>query len=685
MSGSGWLMCHAISKDYPGYTYEETESKIKHALNDAPGAHSCEHIRKQGFSCHGYCGVNSPVIKLRKARFAALPHPYIANDGGIFELGITRDGEEKRTRLSNFTATITEEIRRDDGWNEPELELTLEGILNGGDNKTSTIKAADYKHMGWVNAKWGAGAIIEAGKGNQDSLRAAIQYLSENTDQRIIYVHTGWRKINGAWCYLHGKGAIGAQGSVSNIDVDLGQGLDDFGLPEPPDDPREAYEASLTLLDVADHQIMVPLVAATFLSVLAEPLGIDFVPWVYGATGTYKSSIMALCQAHHGAFTRTNLPGAWSSTANALEKRSFTLKDTLLTVDDFAPQSSSSGDYRQQSNADRFIRALGNRAGRQRLQADLQEARTFHPRGLVVSTAELLPVGQSILARIVPIEITQDQVDLAALSKAQELAAKGLFSSCMAAFVKRMAASMGSDLKNELRQKHDAFRLQLQSDGHARIPEALAWLAVGWELFKDFGSEVLSQDPVPHIDHMELLKNLSCRHATLVNGEDPAQLFVDTLADLFRAGKVWVKGIPSQPGQHDTCNNNKMPAYPMVHDEHATLIGWLSCDRSELLLNPTEGYVVVVDAVKRQGDYLGRKRTVFRALKNRGWIRSQKDRNTVQQRIEGKNTRVLALSFAAVIPDEDTLQLVHTESNQTAPPTTIVGRRTGWAGIRAEG
>ena len=59
--------------------------------------------------------------------------------------------------------------------------------------------------------------------------------------------------------------------------------------------------------------------------------------WLEGITGSLKSTIAALFLSHFGNFARTNLPGAWSSTANALEKRAFALKDVMFVIDDYAP------------------------------------------------------------------------------------------------------------------------------------------------------------------------------------------------------------------------------------------------------------------------------------------------------------------------------------------------------------
>ena len=39
--------------------------------------------------------------------------------------------------------------------------------------------------------------------------------------ERTVYTHTGWRKLDGKWAYLHGGGAIGASGAVAGVETSL--------------------------------------------------------------------------------------------------------------------------------------------------------------------------------------------------------------------------------------------------------------------------------------------------------------------------------------------------------------------------------------------------------------------------------------------------------------------------------
>ena len=113
--------------------------------------------------------------------------------------------------------------------------------------------------------------------------------------------------------------------------------------------------------------------------------------WLEGQTGTLKSTIGALFLSHYGDFDRTHLPGAWSSTANALEKRAFTLQDSLFVVDDYVTTALNAREMA--TTATRVLRAQGNLAGRGRLRSDLTERPAFPPRGLIVGTGGQHPPG----------------------------------------------------------------------------------------------------------------------------------------------------------------------------------------------------------------------------------------------------------------------------------------------------
>jgi 5S rRNA maturation endonuclease (ribonuclease M5) len=179
--------------------------------------------------------------------------PYrVAKNGATVR--VTEDGEEKV--IATFSAHVASEIRRDDG-ERTTLHFEIEAAVDGS-TKTAVVPAKEFSSMAWVVGEFGAGAIVLPPRSNLDQLRAAIQFQSRGrTIKREVYTHTGWRKIDGRNLYLHGDGAIGEDGFIDRVIVELPTKLGPFRLPPPPTGPDliDAVRASLHLLDLAPGRL----------------------------------------------------------------------------------------------------------------------------------------------------------------------------------------------------------------------------------------------------------------------------------------------------------------------------------------------------------------------------------------------------------------------------------------------
>ena len=139
-----------------------------------------------------------------------------------------------------------------------------------------------------------------------------------------------------------------------------------------------------------------------------------------GPSGCFKTELAALAQQHWGAgLDSRHLPGSWSSTANANESLSFTAADALIVIDDFAPGGSQNDVARFHRDANRIFRGVGNRAGRQRMQANGELRPVRPPRCLPLSTGEETPKGHSVRGRLGIVEVTKGDIDAGCLSKCQ--------------------------------------------------------------------------------------------------------------------------------------------------------------------------------------------------------------------------------------------------------------------------
>jgi hypothetical protein len=227
---------------------------------------------------------------------SATANPYVETPNGLFWKRRTRDGDVI-TPLKNFRARIVRDVADDDGI-EVRHVFDLEAELHARRRRFS-VPAVQFSNLNWAIEQPGAGAIVYPGSGQRDHVRAAIQFISEDSPGHRTFTHTGWREIDGHCAYVHANGAIGAFGTLSDVDVRLADPLWRLALPDPPDEAElvGAARASLRFLHVAPDQITLPIYGAVFRAALGSA---DFSVHLAGPTGAGKSEIVALAQQHYG-------------------------------------------------------------------------------------------------------------------------------------------------------------------------------------------------------------------------------------------------------------------------------------------------------------------------------------------------------------------------------------------------
>jgi hypothetical protein len=198
-----------------------------------------------------------------------------------------------------------------------------------------------------------------------------------------------------------------------NVEVELEPGFENYRLLPTPPSPEEAAEAihrSWQCLLLAPSRVTAPLLAAAYAAPLSEIVVPDFIIWLWGGTGSYKSTLAALILSHYGDFSETSLPFSFESTSNALERNLFLAKDVPTVVDDWRPGVSQAESAEMDRKAQRLLRSVGNRQGRGRMTSDIRLRASYPPRGVVAVTAEALPEGpafQSAAARSLSINLSR--------------------------------------------------------------------------------------------------------------------------------------------------------------------------------------------------------------------------------------------------------------------------------------
>jgi hypothetical protein len=510
--------------------------------------------------------------------------------------------------------------------------------------------------MNWPIERLGASAITYPNQ--REYARTAIQWFSLSAEERRIYAHTGWRHLGGRWLFLHALGAVGGDGAVSGVNVQLAglMGRYELRLPSDSDALAVAVRASLNLAELGSPGIAFPLLAATYRAVLG---GADFAVHLAGETGAFKSELAALHQQHFGAaMDRQHLLGSWSSTGNALESLAFYAKDALFVIDDFAPQGSSIDVARYHAAADRVFRAAGNHAGRSRLDSTAKLRENKPPRALILSTGEDVPRGQSIRARLLILEISKNSINAAALTSCQEDAKLGRYAEAMGGFVRWIAGQYEEAQEVLSRQALEHRNAALRSTSHARTPDIVANLQAGFEIFLEFAVECGAIDASKRERLMDLCwEALSSAAAAQVKHQaatEPTQRFICLLRTLLSSGRAHLAaragGKPNRsPGSCGWRVESSGDWSPL-----GDCIGWV--DGDHVYLDLPAVYRLVQVAGRDAGEVLAvSEQTLKKRLHEKGLLASVDSKRqtlTIRRTIAGSTRDVLHLSRSAVLPDE---------------------------------
>jgi Domain of unknown function (DUF3854)/Domain of unknown function (DUF927) len=577
----------------------------------------------------------------------AIQAGYYLQAGSYWRNSTTRDGAT-HIQLTNFQATISAVVVEDDGLEE-HRRFEIETIDQADGHRRFVIPATEFANMTWPMDKIGPQAIVYPNQ--KDHARTAIQSLSGVPPEKVVFTHTGWREIQGKWVYLHAAGAIGESGNVDGVIVKLHGAISRYELLLPSsNDELAAIQTSLDLLELA-KEIMYPLLAAVYRSVVKM---CDFVVHVVGPSGAYKTALAALLQQHFGAaMDERNLPGSWSSTANALEMLAYSTKDALVVVDDFSPKGTIHDVQRLNAVAERLIRAAGNHSGRGRLtmEGDLRECKP--PRGLILSTGEDIPRGHSVRARVLILELTKGDINLPLLTKLQTCGGCGLLSQAMAGFLRWLARDY-SARRTEFEEQVSALRSQLPSTGHARTPAIQANLQAAFEMFVLYAYEkgAIKEDRARELksEFRAALRACVTAQEQVQAAAEPTAVYFDLLTTALstkRAHFASVAGGP--PDEAEIWGWERKPGgLPNEWHSPGTCIGWIENDN--LYLEPDAAFYIAQDTARITGENISiTARTLNKRLdENKLLLDRDDNRRTyrIRKTVGGMVRPVLHLSLA---------------------------------------
>jgi hypothetical protein len=634
--------------------YEEVREGLLAALREDPEVASW--VSEKGLA-HGERELKRIWEKATKR--TAWDYRYAVVGGALCYRRQEKGGWINDIELANFAARIAEEQVVDDGATRTRRYRVAGTLVDGTRLPDAAVDAAlRFSGTSWVNEHWGARAIVYPGAGTQ-MLEAAIKTVSGRVPSRQIFAHLGWRRVDGAWLYLHGDGAIGQGGPVGGIDVEIRGTLAHCLLP-PVEDLGAAVGASLGMLDLGS--IGAAVAAATYRAPLGEIAPIPLSVHLAGMTGTFKSAIEGVAQSHWGShWNGVRFPANWADTANDIELKSFLAKDTLFGVDEFLPR----GRGRHQTDelyakAERLFRGQANQSGRGRLDATIRERPVHWPRGFTISSGEDIPSGHSLLARVVVVQVKKGDIPPEKLTTLQAAGAGGLLAQAMAGYVQWLAGRIDR-LGPWFTQRREELRREAIG-AHRRTPQNYAELVIGCEAFLAFAFEAgaiaegrrgqLLEDAKEHLKRL-----MECQDEGQ-QAEDVAEVFLTALGAALAGGRVYAEDWGSRQapiGFEEACGWRGMTHFDEQGNEtvvwraQGDRIGWLKYG-TELYLIGDAAYGCVERLLNRP---IGvSKRTLFERLGEAGAIADHDPgKNSKLVSAGGEKLRVLALRASRVLID----------------------------------
>jgi hypothetical protein len=610
-------------------------------------------------------------------------------------LGINESDGEGRKRfrvLCNFTGMITQEITRDDG-DSTKKHLVIEAALSSGKSLHAEVPAEQYEKMEWVVQSFGSEAVIEAGRGNKDHVRAAFQRCSTRAERVTVYTHTGWRLIDDQWKYLHGRGGITRDGLDKSIQVDLSEHvLAHYELPDPPIGRArvEAVRASLAIGRLAkkdqpkSRTVAAMLLAHTYRAAIGSTkYSIQF----NGATGTHKSCCAALGQQHYGpAMNYDRLPASWSDTAASLQSMTHAVKDGVIVIDDLKPSGSGKDRDREFRTADEIFQNQGNGHARRRMKSDGTMQPPTDPRGSILSTGEDRAKRKSANYRTLPVWFDKSipereirgTVDEEVLTLCQRDADAGLYSAAMSAFIQWLAPQLDGVRAELPKQVAEKRILASRAGDHGRTPDIVADLSCGFDVFLRFAVEVgaISESEADR-DRKTVWSGLMDAAAELRNENieegSQADEFIRLIVAALSSNRAYLANAKDNDvpdGFEATCGwrselkwqGDSVGQAPMwVTGPNSPRIGWIDTAASLIYLEPESSYNAAQDMLRVRGEALPSKSSLHLQLDGTGKLAEKDSRNkaeganrlTARKSIAGTRKTVLVLRTSEFWPKDE--------------------------------
>lgn len=436
----------------------------------------------------------------------------------------------------------------------------------------STTDLTAMKPLNWAGPDaWRGSKMGPAARGD---LAAAVNMLADEypggLERAPFYTVTGWQVDTfGRPMFVHGAGAIDANGSRPDVAVQVDSRLARYSLTDPATGAAllEAFECVTDLLACASGRVMAPLIGAMCRSVFgvfkgtgaAEASAVPLV-WVSGNTGIGKSGISASAlNLQAPAVTYNTLPFKAGSLKNSgasvpgLERILYAARDLVVLFDDLDPSESESNRAQWQST---LLRAAADQKSRLMADGTTNRARAERPcRAMVMGTGEPMDGEASAENRAVNVQMLTGDVDRPALRKATGADDR----TRRAAFLAGIVQTIAGDRPRYLARLAAARRSlrPLFADGDVPGPvdrgaDSFAELAATWYVVLGMLVESAGMSRRDARDWWgwvsDGLRDAWRGHLSVIGASDRASRAVGYLTEALESGRAHVAAVSSPSG-----------------------------------------------------------------------------------------------------------------------------------------
>lgn len=491
------------------------------------------------------------------------------------------------------------------------------------------------------NIKFGAACRIFPIRSAKSHYSQAMQIQCEHAPQSVVYQHTGYSMIDGERVFLNGGYSITAEGLTDKYSVKMDGKLERYHFTNERHDNR--YNTLLQdLPKVAPKPLIFAGLGYTFLTPLnamLQELGYEprFILYFTGKTGSRKSTMANVFLSFFGTFRETeSAPISFKDTPNAAEMAMALLNSTLTLLDDRIPSTTKGVKDQMERMEQSVARAVGDRAGRARLNANSTLKAVYRPVCNLIITAEeaYSNVGESAIARSISCDLKPGDIDLKALTVIQQNAQH--LNECMGDYIQFVIAHW-DELSDEVQKMFLEYRDRAQNGGHGRLAVAVAHLQIGFSIMCEWLVSVnaITENQKNALTEQawDIFMELSEEQNRRIHEEKPVKLFLNAIRELKDRGDIRFNEI----------GRDQSTLHPIGYKDEYFYYCYPDSIYSEV-----KRFYAAQDANFPLG-----KAALFQQLAIDGLIESDKGQNTKTKRIGDKRPRFLWLRVEALDSKEE--------------------------------